>query len=741
MSYKRLSFEDLLFTSFVYKRNFRNRRTARTTNVNVTATGEAQSSNPTSDDASVVSVQARRPANPAGALNDARETSFARPPSPHVRLGDVNDSWPMRATGMPAIGPSDCPASCKLDSSVPPGELQSAKRLTVQSVEVNADLPHANNGINSEKVAQLHLAVEMDQLSMAALLLRSGALADLTALRGHRPLVMACKRGNLEMVKLLIEYGASVNHHTAFDEEAPIHAAVRSGNAELVKHLCELGINTESIADLFTPSWTPVQLACFNNKPAVVQALLKNGAKPPSSSTYTNSSWNIQPLVIAVRERNAEVIDTILELDPKAFFRREPGSGSTVLHDFFAVYSVSAGASDSQSTLRILLGCPWLLSSLDDLGNSPLHIAAAIPNAKRIHFQIPVAGFIQTIITAGADTRARNHAGHDPLYVACLKGTVIAVVTLLWCGASVIPHAYGDPHSHYGALLDRHDTLENVTYLQTLLDRALTDLAFRNQWSPQAWFDGLEVLDGRFGAEPDLEGPKLTSRDPNNHHTRRNEDRVMGSIQHLRNSSNLMRENSPFTSSSKPNRLQQESNPTLIQNNSQRRGRLNRQRSQEDIISPAESISIVGLEQLLPKPDKTPKGEGYAKWKKQQCKLQRLQVELCVKPSLENPQPIPEEPDDHDANRSEDLRPISDVEPSLVASSDVLGAGNLPQFPITPKNLRDIAPRDPQENVQQFLSFQHLPVSVPSALPISSTSLAPAPSRLLSQTADGANWI
>jgi hypothetical protein len=202
--------------------------------------------------------------------------------------------------------------------------------------------------------------------------------------------------------------------------------------------------------------------------------------------------------------------------------------------------------------------------------------------------------------------------------------------------------------------------------------------------------------------------------------------RVMSSIQHLRNSSMLSRENSLSTSPGKRGRMPQEPTPSLIRNHSQRRGRLNRQRSHEDVISPAESVSIVAIEQLLPKPHKCSKGEDCAKWKKHQRKLQRLHEEFCVEPSLEDAQIIAHEPDDHDARQSEDLRPTSDAEPSVVASSDVLGPGNLPQFDITPEMLSEIAPRDPQENVRQFLSFQHLhtpsTVNAPSPPPANSAS-------------------
>ncbi|KMU83869.1 hypothetical protein CIHG_01653 [Coccidioides immitis H538.4] len=54
------------------------------------------------------------------------------------------------------------------------------------------------------------------------------------------------------------------------------------------------------------------------------------------------------------------------------------------------------------------------------------------------------------------------------------------------------------------------------------------------------------------------------------------------------------------------------------------------------------------------------------------------------------------------------LRPKSDATPSLVASSDVLGPSQLPELKLSAENLNGVQPRDPQENVRQFLNFQHM---------------------------------
>jgi SAM domain (Sterile alpha motif)/PH domain len=157
--------------------------------------------------------------------------------------------------------------------------------------------------------------------------------------------------------------------------------------------------------------------------------------------------------------------------------------------------------------------------------------------------------------------------------------------------------------------------------------------------------------------------------------------RVMSSIQHLRNSSMLSV--SPVSSSS------------LSRSSSRRRARQQRQKTSDD-ISPAESVSIVAIEQLLPKPHKCSKGENCSKWQKQQRKLQKLREEFPIE------------------TENSVIRPTSEVVPSVVASSDVLGQSQMPTIGLSPEKLSEVRPRDPQENVRQFLSLQHMDTEAPS---------------------------
>ncbi|KAF9730801.1 PH domain-containing protein [Paraphaeosphaeria minitans] len=160
-----------------------------------------------------------------------------------------------------------------------------------------------------------------------------------------------------------------------------------------------------------------------------------------------------------------------------------------------------------------------------------------------------------------------------------------------------------------------------------------------------------------------------------------------------------------------------------------RRGRRHRNLG-DDIITPAESVSIVAIEQLLPKPHKCAKGERCAKWRKQQRQLARLQEEHGFPISPENGGQIfiAGDPGNADiAARAVDgvYRPTSDAIPSVVASSDLLGPGQLPEFDLKEDALQTVQSRDPQDNVRQFLTLQGVQKPYTTATPIEAPPTPP----------------
>jgi len=141
-----------------------------------------------------------------------------------------------------------------------------------------------------------------------------------------------------------------------------------------------------------------------------------------------------------------------------------------------------------------------------------------------------------------------------------------------------------------------------------------------------------------------------------------------------------------------------------------------------DIVSPLESVSIVGIEQVLPKPHNCSKGEACAKWKRNQRLMEAFKKDhpfmhdngiIMVAGDPGNPETA-----EGLVPNDEAFRPMSDAVPSVVASSDIMGPGTLPPLQyLQEAALRNLQSRDPQENVRQFLDFQRPHLNASSEVP------------------------
>ena len=143
-----------------------------------------------------------------------------------------------------------------------------------------------------------------------------------------------------------------------------------------------------------------------------------------------------------------------------------------------------------------------------------------------------------------------------------------------------------------------------------------------------------------------------------------------------------------------------------------------------DVVTPAESVSIVAIEQLVEKPHKCNKGERCAKWRKQQRENKQREDDNAlgrfpISPTKGGRIMLAGDPGNatiaenivpnvHKAPFEDPFRPASNVIPSMVASSDVLGQSQLPAISLHPDMLDQVEKRDPQDNVRQFLAFQHI---------------------------------
>lgn len=152
------------------------------------------------------------------------------------------------------------------------------------------------------------------------------------------------------------------------------------------------------------------------------------------------------------------------------------------------------------------------------------------------------------------------------------------------------------------------------------------------------------------------------------------------------------------------------------ENHQRRHTRRRRQR----VVGPNDSVSIIGIEQILPRAHRCSKGEECRKWQKQQAKFARYSNELPGE-SAKGPVYLSGDPGNASTAPNMVKTPKSDVTPSLIASSDALGPSQPVEMPISKKTLQEVQPRDAQENVRHFLKLQRLsqlqPVENPATPP------------------------
>jgi hypothetical protein len=144
-------------------------------------------------------------------------------------------------------------------------------------------------------------------------------------------------------------------------------------------------------------------------------------------------------------------------------------------------------------------------------------------------------------------------------------------------------------------------------------------------------------------------------------------------------------------------------------------------------MNPLDPGSIVGVERLLPREHKCSKGENCSKWRKQAKQRALLKADYPVSPGPGGEIVITGFPDVETPTAQDQLlpqnfdlpRPTSVFQPSVVASSDIFTGNDRPQLQLDAEALDKIAVRDPQDNVKQFLDFQHVQFqSEPSTTPL-----------------------
>jgi ankyrin repeat protein len=167
-------------------------------------------------------------------------------------------------------------------------------------------------GAGAAPDAPLADAAMRGDLAVVRALLERGADVNAAQGDGMSALHWAAQHGDRDMVQLLVRAGASLDAITRIGKYTPLHLASKIGEADVVAALLEAGSNVKAVTNSGAQA---IHFAAASGSPATVEVLLDKGA----DANAIESEWGQTPLIFAAALDRADAIKALLQrgADPK----------------------------------------------------------------------------------------------------------------------------------------------------------------------------------------------------------------------------------------------------------------------------------------------------------------------------------------------------------------------------------------------------------------------------------------
>ena len=215
-----------------------------------------------------------------------------------------------------AVGGRAADGAVPLIDAVKAGDPGAVLSLLEQQTDVNA--------AEADGMTALHWAAYEDRAEIVHMLLEADANPNATSRRGITPLSLGAENGNVAIVEGLLKAGADPN--AAASGQTALHVAAHTGNVEVAKVLVAHGATVDAEEAWF--SETPLMLAAAGHHPAMVEFLAEVGANVNAVAVvsqitiapgFPNQSFaqvprgGLTPLMFAAREGCRECVQVLVE--------------------------------------------------------------------------------------------------------------------------------------------------------------------------------------------------------------------------------------------------------------------------------------------------------------------------------------------------------------------------------------------------------------------------------------------
>jgi ankyrin repeat protein len=161
-----------------------------------------------------------------------------------------------------------------------------------------------------DRYSLLFTTVSYNKFDLVEMLLELGANTEIQNPRGETPLYLACDSNkiNINMVELLLKYGAEINKIIRFGGDTVLRAAISMESIEKIKLLLDYGADPNLGDDKNNSPLQVVASSRYFDEWEIIKLLLQYGADINSTNVV-----GVTPLFFACLVQNDINIDTLLE--------------------------------------------------------------------------------------------------------------------------------------------------------------------------------------------------------------------------------------------------------------------------------------------------------------------------------------------------------------------------------------------------------------------------------------------